>query len=282
VNTSIWSALAFGFAGAAFALAIEDTAKRIRVRHRARQQVGLAANDPIVVRSGINTEVVRWVLISAACAVVPALFLGAPGLACGMVPVITRKSTVSRRSQKRSDEIAEELAPALQLIVGNLKIGRDVLSSLVDVSQAVAEPLHSILSDIVAEARVGVPLEQAVRHAAEREHERHLDIVASALSLQATHGGSLVEILQTVVETIEEEDRLRREIRSVTADGRLSSVVLLAMPPVVLAFVSVVSPGYASPLVTDHLGRTMSVIGVLLGLVGWRWLSALSHPKVVA
>lgn len=115
---------------------------------------------------------------------------------------------------------------------------------------------------------------------ADREENRHLAIVASALVLHGRHGGSLVEILETVIETVEEEDRLRRDLRSVTADGRLSAAVLLAMPPVVLVFVSAMSPGYAAPLVTSPLGIAMSTTAAVLGVIGWRWLHRLGNPEI--
>ena len=80
--------------------------------------------------------------------------------------------------------------------------------------------------------------------------------------------------------TIEEEDRLQRDIRTLTADNRLSARVLLALPPIVLVVVSILNPGYAAPLLTDPLGRQMSAAGAVLALVGWRWLRRLAAPEV--
>jgi tight adherence protein B len=114
------------------------------------------------------------------------------------------------------------------------------------------------------------------------EGNRHLGVVASAIGLQAKHGGSLVEILEAVYTTIEEEDRLRRDIQTLTADNRISAKVLLALPPATLIVVSLLNPGYASPLITDPLGQRMSIAGVALAFVGWRWLQRLSNPEVVA
>lgn len=180
----------------------------------------------------------------------------------------------------RADELSEQLAPALQLVVGNLRIGRNVLASIADVADAVAEPLRGILREVVTEAKLGTPIGDVLARIAETEDSRHLRIVASALSLQARHGGSLIEILETVIETVEEEDRLRRDVKSVTADARLSAVVLLAMPPVVLLLISVLSPGYAAPLVTTKLGLSLVGIGAVLAVVGWRWLHSLANPEI--
>lgn len=184
------------------------------------------------------------------------------------------------RVVRRQVELADQLAPAMQLVVGNLRIGRNVLASLAEVSESVGDPLGSLLREVVAEAKLGAQVGDVLLAVAEREHNRHLAIIASALVLHGRHGGSLVEILETVIETIEEEDKLRRDLRAVTADGRLSAAVLLAMPPVVLLFVSALNPGYASPLVTTPLGLAMSGCAVILGGVGWRWLHVLSNPEI--
>lgn len=184
-------------------------------------------------------------------------------------------------ARRRTDALATELAPALELIVGHLRIGRNFMSALDEVSDTVPEPLRSLLREVVSESRLGTPVHEVLQAVADREGERHLSIVASALGLQARLGGSLVEILETVITTIEEEDRLRRDIRSLTADGRLSAQILLAMPPMMLVIVSLISPGYAEPLLSDPLGRSMSGTAVVLGLVGWRWLRRLSSPSVV-
>ncbi len=185
-----------------------------------------------------------------------------------------------RTERARSSAIEDQLAPALQLIVGNLRVGRNVVASFSEVAEAVPEPLGGLLREVVAEAKLGTPAGEVLMTVAERESNRHLAIVASALVLHGRHGGSLVEILETVIETVEEEDRLRRDLRSVTADGRLSAVVLLAMPPVVLVFVSAMSPGYAAPLVTTPLGIAMSGTAAVLGAVGWRWLHRLGNPEI--
>jgi tight adherence protein B len=92
----------------------------------------------------------------------------------------------------------------------------------------------------------------------------------------------LAEILGTVAETIEEEDRLRRDIQSLTADGRISAQVLLAMPVIMFVVISVLSPGYTAPLFNTSLGQMLSISGVALGTIGWLWLRSLSTPKVVA
>jgi tight adherence protein B len=187
-----------------------------------------------------------------------------------------------RLARRRNEQISAQLSPALSLIVGNLRIGRNVLGAISEVIDTVSDPLQSILREIVTDVRLGEAVEEVVMRIAQREANPHLAVVASALSLHAHHGGSLVEILETVAETIEEEDRLVRDVRSLTADARLSAIVLMVMPLVAVVVVTLLSPGYMAPLVTEPAGQVMSVSAVLLGVVGWRWLRALGRPEVTA
>jgi tight adherence protein B len=187
-----------------------------------------------------------------------------------------------RQQRKRNALLSSQLAPAIELIVGHLRIGRNIGAAITEVSDSLSEPLRSVFVDAVEEARLGTPISDSLQQAAAEEGNRHLGVVASAIGLQAKHGGSLVEILEAVHTTIEEEDRLRRDIQTLTADNRISAKVLLALPPITLVVVSLFNPGYASPLITDPLGQRMTAFGVVLALIGWRWLRHLSNPEVVA
>lgn len=257
---------------------LEGRTDRARARRRAGLSVRRSVDDG-------QPNAIAWGVVAAIAigsSLVGALSLGAGGLLAGAIPVAGHTMRVRKGRESRSELIAEELAPALQLIVGQLRIGRNVVSAIAEVSDTVQDPLGGILKDVVSEVRLGTPIDEVMHAWADREHNRHLGVVASAIGLHARHGGSLVEILETVIDTIEEEDRLRRDIKSVTADGRLSATVLMGMPPVMLLLVSILSPGYASPLVNDPIGRAMGCVGLILGAVGWKWLRNLSSPRVVA
>lgn len=252
MSLALASAAAFGSAGAISAVQALSFLDIRRTRQVAREQTGLVAVTDD--RASAATE--------------------SPWRSFGPL--------ARRRERVRADLVSMQLAPALQLIIGHLRIGRNFISALTEVADSSPEPLRSIFMEAVAEARLGTPIDDVLQQIADREGGRHLSIVASAIGLQTRLGGSLVEILETVVDTIEEEDRLRRDIKSLTADGRLSAQILLAMPPVMFVIVSILSPGYAEPLLTDPLGRFMLIVAILLALVGWRWLRALSNPKVIA
>ena len=248
---SIWiTAVAWGVAAGIGVWSLREILWQRRVRRRSLQQVGLL---PTPVRRSRGRAAPQW-----------------------------RESLPwNRRAQRlRREAIARDLAPALMLVIGQLQVGRGVVAAIAEVAETTPAPLGEILTEAVNEAQLGTPLETVFATMAASENEPHLEILSSALGLHARHGGSIVEIMQVLVETIEEEESLSRDIRSLTADGRLSARVLMAMPPVSLGAISLMSPGYALPLVNEPLGRALAVTGLVLGLIGWRWLAYIARPRI--
>ncbi|MEY2740122.1 MAG: hypothetical protein RL283_224 [Actinomycetota bacterium] len=252
MNGAVLGSVAFAAAAALATAQAESLVRGRRERHRVRAQAGLV-----------------------------------PGAAATGSAARTRRRLVphplrARRRRRRDERLTSQLAPALALVVGHLRIGRTIGAALGEVVDLVDEPLRSVLTETVEESRLGVPVDGVLQRLAADEGNRHLAVVASAIGLQRRHGGSLVEILEAVGETIEEEDRLRRDVRTLTADNRISARVLLGLPPAMAVVISLLNPGYAAPLVTDPLGRRMSIAGAVLAVVGWRWLRRLGDPEVVA
>ncbi len=271
-----------GLAAAVTVLTVRAGAARRRLEQRSLEQIGLRdrpADTPPKLR--FDRDQLALGGLSLVVAVGGAVILGPLGVVLGALPVVVVTMRRHRAEAKRAANLATELGPALQLVVDNLRVGRDLVSALAEVSETASEPVSTIFANVVAETRVGTRVDVALRAQSDLENDRHLRVVASAVGLHAEHGGNLVEILSSVVETIEEEDRLRRTIAAITADGRLSGQVLLALPIFSLIAVSVLSPGYAMPLVQTPLGLMMSVAAVVLGIGGWFWLRTLSRPAVL-
>ena len=271
-----------GLAAAVMAIHFRGRLERHRIARRARQQIGLLEAPERDPGSRLrSSDQLGLIALSIALGALGFVILGPLGGVLAVAPIGLTMARDRRAQRVRAKALAVELGPALQLVVDNLRVGRDLVSAFSEVASAAAPPIDEIFTTVVAETQLGGRVDLIVAREAQREGDRHLKVVASAIGLHAEHGGNLVEILTGVVETIEEEDRLRRNIASLTADGRLSSSVLLALPVLTLAAVSVLSPGYASPLLSDPLGRVMSVSGVVLGAVGWAWLRRLANPDII-
>lgn len=275
-------AMAFGLA--AFILVHEIESKRNRAQSMkiVRQQVGISIVGKAS-RSNVFTSTKSKVIAAGTViSLITAIVVGPLGFFAGLAPWYIWRSLTKRTRRKRADQLINQLSPALEQMIGHLAIGSNVIAALSEVSENCADPLGGLLREVLAQVRLGDSLDQVLQTISDREKDRHLGVVASAIGLHSRHGGSLVEILGTVAETIEEEDRLRRDIQSLTADGRISAQVLLAMPVIMFVVISILSPGYTAPLFNNSLGQMLSISGIVLGSIGWLWLRSLSTPKVVA
>ena len=118
----------------------------------------------------------------------------------------------------------------LQLLAGSLRAGYSLLQGVDAVAQEVDDPMGQELRRVLAEARLGRPLEDALDDAAERMSSADFAWAVMAVGIQREVGGNLAELLDTVAETMIQRERLRREVRSLTAEGRVSAFILGLLP----------------------------------------------------
>jgi tight adherence protein B len=128
-----------------------------------------------------------------------------------------------------------------------------------------SEPSRSEFRRIVNDERLGVPLVEAIRRVARRMDSRDLDQVALVATIQRETGGNTAEVLDRVVQTIRQRGELRRLMETMTAQGRLSRVVVTAIPPVLVGAISLINPEYLRPLF--HTGTGNLLLGIAAGLV---------------
>ncbi|HEX6970345.1 MAG TPA: type II secretion system F family protein [Micromonosporaceae bacterium] len=229
-------------------------------------------------QAGMRLRPHEWVLIQG-CAVVAG---GALGLALfswlglligvlfgGLGPRLYR----SMRADRRTQQFAEQLPDVLQLVIGSLRSGFSLEQSLDTVVREAAEPVAAEFARALAEHRLGADISQALERVTERTRSEDLRWVVMAVRIQREVGGNLAEVLQTAVETMRERARLRRHVRSLSAEGRLSAWVLIALPIALGAFMFTFRRAYMQPLFTEPLGVAMLVIGLLMLGVGVIWIT---------
>ena len=288
--STLVGALALGGAGSVLIAWASAARSRAFVGRRARSQLGLIAasddrDDAPGSTAGSMTVIGRHLpstttlVLALSAALLGVIALGPLGAVCGAIPLLASRSILAGRRRRRIRALDEALCPLLQSVVDQLRVGRSLLAALESVGPTTSEPLAALVQRIVNEARLGGSVADTLTAIAGEEDHRHLAVIASAVALHSQQGGSLTEILVGVAESIEDEDRLRRDMLTLTADARLSANVLLAMPIGALIITSLLSPGYATPLIATPVGRIMTIAGVMLGAVGVLWLRMLARPE---
>ncbi len=185
-----------------------------------------------------------------------------------VVPIVL----VQAKGRKRLRVFEEQLPDTLKLVAGSLRAGFSLLQGLDAVTKESIDPTKKEFGRVLAEARLGRTVEDALADAAERMESRDLAWAVMAIRLQREVGGNLAELLDTVAETMAERDRLRREIRALTAEGRMSGVVLGFFPPAFAGVLYLIRPGYVETLFNDGLGVAAVIAAAGMAVVGFLWL----------
>ncbi|MGC1210415.1 MAG: type II secretion system F family protein, partial [Micromonospora sp.] len=178
------------------------------------------------------------------------------------------------RESRRRRAFADQLPDALQLVVGSLRSGFS-LAQAIDavVRDSPPGPLTVELGRAMAEVRLGSDLDDALQRVAQRVENDDLAWAVMAIRIQRDTGGNLAEVLETTVETLRERDRLRRHVRALSAEGRLSAYVLIGLPVVLAIWMLLTRREYLSPLWTTPVGLAMLVGAVVLMVVGIFWMA---------
>jgi tight adherence protein B len=187
---------------------------------------------------------------------------------------------LKRRSASRLKKFQEQLPDSLNLLAGSMRAGFSFMQGLEAVADEASEPIRGELQRAFTESRLGRPIEEALDDAALRMESRDLAWAVMAIRIQREVGGNLAELLDTVSETMTHRERLRREIKSLTAEGRLSAIVLSIFPPAFALMLFVLQPGYMNLLFQETIGIICTVGGAILSVIGWFWLSRIVKIEV--
>lgn len=186
----------------------------------------------------------------------------------GLAPIVVLRLAISRRRQS----FESQLPDALQMLASSLASGRSFLQALQGLAEETAEPMASELSRALAEARLGRPVEDALAEMATRMASEDARFVASAVRIQRQIGGNLADLLGIVAQTMVERDRIRGEVRALTAEGRISAVVLAILPIGLGIVMYAVDREYVSVLFHDPIGRAMVAVAAGLAVGGFLWM----------
>ncbi|GAA1662920.1 hypothetical protein GCM10009745_00640 [Kribbella yunnanensis] len=230
----------------------------------------------------IKRKPAEWALLTlcaAAVLVVLAMMLGLPpllsvpaGLAGGW---FLQFAFLSIRISRRRAAFSEQLPDVLQLIVGSLRSGFSVAQAVDAVVRDGTQPAAGEFSRALAETRIGVELEQGLNHVAERMESDDMRWVVMAIRIQRGVGGNLAEVLKNTVDTMRERAQTRRHVHALSAEGRLSGYIIVALPILLALFMTYTKPEYMRPLYTTPAGLMMVAGGALLIIIGAFWIRAL-------
>lgn len=233
----------------------------------------------IVMRSGEFVALV--VAVGLALTLVLFLLLGLIGLVFGVAgTVLGAPAVLSFLASRRNARFADQLGDTLLLMAGSLRAGFGVAGTVDSVAQEMDDPMGTELQRAMLEIRLGREIEAALGDVAERHKSEDFSWVVDAMRIHRQVGGDLADILEKVSETIRARTRLRRQVRALTAEGRLSAIVLGLLPFAISLVLYASNPDYLTPLWERTAGQVMLVASVASLAAGIAWLRKLIDMEI--
>jgi tight adherence protein B len=236
--------------------------------------------------AGLNMRVAEFVLISLGSAFIPPLLvlIVTQNLILSVVTVLLGVVGpflfLSVRASRRQAKFDEQLPSTLQLLAGALQAGHSLQQAVDTVVHEAGDPIAGEFQRVLTEARLGRPLEEAFEAMATRTGSVDFGWTVMAIRLQRQVGGNLAEVLSTVSNTIRDRYSLKRQIRALSAEGRLSSLILSVLPILLFGALLLFNPQFLRPLYTTNLGIMMMAGSAVLMILGVIWLRKITEIKV--
>jgi tight adherence protein B len=216
------------------------------------------------------------------CGLLGFLFLHMPLLACAafavgaLIPYVLLRIKRARRLKAFNTALPD----AIDLMARSLRAGHSMNSSIELIAEQSPEPLASEFIQVYQQQRLGLQFRDALLQMGTRTPSRDLQFLITAILVQKETGGDLTEILDRTAHVIRDRIRIEGEVRTHTAQGRLTGWILGLLPIILLVMINIASPGYSSVLFHDPTGQKLLYAGGILILLGGLIIRKIVDVKV--
>lgn len=182
-----------------------------------------------------------------------------------MVPNIYMKN----KRQKRLKLLTYQLVETLGTMSNSLRAGFSFLQTMQLIGKEMPDPIGPEFDRAVKEMGIGVPMEEAFESLLQRLPNKELEVVIQAILAQRKSGGNLADLLDTMEETVRGRIRILDEVKTLTAQGKLSSIIITSLPVLLGVYFNFISPEYLAPMFNEPLGIALLSVGVISLIIGW-------------
>jgi tight adherence protein B len=214
-------------------------------------------------------KIVFWTITGTLVAVwLLAIVVGPLAGLLGFVVPFAVRGIIRQRVRRQQNLFASQLPDNLQVLASALRAGHSLVGALSVVVEDSPEPSRREFRRAIADEQLGVPLDDAIEAVAVRMNSTDLRQVGLVASLQHETGGNTAEVLDRVADTVRERFELRRLVKTLTTQGRMSRWILTSLPVVLLLVITALNPNYVEPLYTHVFGRVLLVVAAVMVTAG--------------
>jgi len=186
----------------------------------------------------------------------------------GLIGVAIPVLVLMSKQQKRRAAFEAQIPNALLLIASSLRSGFSFPRGMQMIAQEMPPPISQEFQRVLDETNVGRSLQDALGDVVKRSQSYDFDLVVTAVLIQLSVGGNLADVLEAISATIRERVQIMGEMRSLTVEGKLSGIILLALPIFLGVALSVMNPDYMRVMIEEPLGRIMLGVGGVFQVLG--------------
>ncbi len=187
---------------------------------------------------------------------------------------------LGRRIGGRLKSFNKQLPDTITLLSNSLRAGSSFLQSIELISREGGPPMSDEMGRVVREVNLGLGMEEALHNLVRRIKSDDLDLMVTAIGIQQQVGGNLAEILDTIAFTIRERVRIKGEINTLTAQGRVSGYLVAFLPIGLGVALNAINPAFMAPLFTETIGRILIGVGAVMMTIGFLAIRKITDIKV--
>lgn len=191
------------------------------------------------------------------------------GVIMAIVVVMAEWIYVLLKTDRREAAFTNQMGDCLMMVANAMRAGFSFLQAMDLVSKEMEPPISDEFKHVMRDIGLGASVERALDDMDKRVGSPDFSLVVTAVLIQQQVGGDLAHILDTISDTIQDRIRMRREVRTLTSQGRMSGWVLAILPFGLGALISVMNPSYMEPLFTERVGQIAIGVAVVMVLIGF-------------
>jgi tight adherence protein B len=187
---------------------------------------------------------------------------------------------VGRARKQRGELFNKQLSEALVIMGNSIKGGFTFAQSMESVAEDMHPPISFEFAKVLREIHYGVSQDEALNHMVERSQNQDLELLVSAVITSSQVGSNLTEILDTISETIRDRIKIKQEINTLTAQGRISGIIIGALPVVLLLVIMIINPEYYEGFFNSTIGKVLMVISIVMEMIGFTVIKKIINIKM--
>lgn len=248
----------------------------IRVSDRFRESLDLAR-----VNLGPEEFVFLWIVVAFFPALIALVISGrllvmiALAFGFAFLPPLYLRTKIN----KQRVLFERQLGDALMVLANAIRAGFSFPQALSNVANDLSDPISREFLSVSRDLQLGGDLEASMLKVADRMESEDLRLITTAVVIQRQVGGNLAEILDTISQTIRDRLAIKRSVKALTAQGRISGKIIGAMPIFLLAIITLMNPTYAEPLFATTTGIVLLGFGALIEIFGFAWIKRIVNIK---